>query len=287
MNTPDSTESNVIHPVGNTVPNPAYPVPPGGLTPDLKLAQWPAQQGASIQVMPDPGKPDPINYQLVGDPTMGGYEPGNPAPPAPNLAGVDGWPPPVSALAPGAHMFPGVSSSPIAPQYGQPDRSEPSLQTANLADDGISFEPRKEFDPDPAHPDLSSYNHPYGLAFHNTGGVADLFKPDPVLADLTRPDIPANAGGQGRAVAPTVRNLRAPDPLVPDLQNPQLEQAVHMLDRPGDLAPDALSVVKTDPTAQSALDVPYNQSFADASGMNSTRRRHFDLMIKGLQSEEQ
>lgn len=279
MNTPDSTESKFVNPISNNVPNPAYPTPPGGLTPDLKLAQWPAQQGASIQPMPDPGKPDPINYQLVGDPVMGGYEPSNPAPAAPNLAGVEGWPPAVSSLVPAGGMFPGVSGHIIGPQYGRPDTSEPALQMANLAADGISFEPRKEFDPDPVNPDLESYNKPMGLAFHNvTGDVNDLLRPDPVLADLLHPDLPDGIR--------TVSHPLAPDPLLPDLQDPQLNQAVHMLDRPGDLDPHALHVMDGDPTVQAASDVPYKQSFMDASGINTTRRRHFDLLVNGLNAEE-
>jgi len=279
MNTPDSTESNLIIPVGNNVPNPAYPAPPGGLIPDLKLAQWPAQQGASIQAMPDPGKPDPIDYQLVGDPTMGGYEPGNPAPAAPNLAGVDGWPPAAASLVPANTMFPGTKGAVILPEYGQPNMSEPPLHTAHLADDGISFEPRQEFDPDPLLPDLTSYNRPIGLAMHNiTGDTNDLLRPDPVLADLLHPDLPDGIA--------TVHHLLAPDPLVPDLQDPTLDQAVHMLHRPGELDTRALDVMNGDPTAQAASGVPYAQSFIDASGMNTTRRRHFDLLLHGLNAEE-
>ena len=155
MNTPDSSGSIYVQ-LPKNVPNPAYPNPPGGLTPDLQLAGWPGKPSASIQPMPDPGKPDPMSYQLVGDPMCGGYEPSNPAPTPPNLAGVDGWPPAASSLVPSDGMFPGAARNVIAPQYGQPDFSQPSLQMANLANDGISFEPRQEFDPDPLVPDLTS-----------------------------------------------------------------------------------------------------------------------------------
>ena len=281
MNTPDGRESNHIKPTDNHVPNPAYPTPPGGSIPDLNLAQWPNQQGASIQPMPDPGKPEPKSYVLSGDPANGGVDPANPVPPAPNLAGVGGWPPDASALVPAGTMFPGVGGWPIAPQYVSPDFGQPVLQTANLAADGISFEPRNEFDPDPGYPDLQEYNRPYGLTIHNvTGRAADIWKPDPVLGDLTQPELPDG-------IVPVRRNLDQPDPLLPDLQNPQMDQQVHMLDRPGDLDPHALDIMNVDPTAQSASTVPYAQSFIDASGMNNARRRHFDLLVNGLNAEEQ
>ena len=98
MNEIDSTGSVYVVP-SNPAPSPAYPLPPGGQIPNLGLAVGPAA-GPGLQPMPDPGRPDPINYTLVGDPYMGGYEPSNPAPAAPNLAGVDGWPPPASSLVP-------------------------------------------------------------------------------------------------------------------------------------------------------------------------------------------
>jgi hypothetical protein len=265
MNNFDSTESQNIFSLTNNVPNPAYPNPPGGQTPDLQLAQWPNMSGASFQPMPDPGKPDPMDYALVGDPCMGGVDPSNSTPPAPNLAGADGWP------------LPSYNPDMYQPDYGMPDGSEPVLKTANLADDGISFEPRAEYEPDPMNPDLTSYNQPYGLTIHNPT-VADLYKPDPVTGDLSQPDIP---GG-----IVTLRDPFAPDPLVPDLQNPQLSQDVHMVGRPGEMADDAVTSMKNDPLMQSALAVPYEQSFSDGSGMNTTRRRHLDLMAHGLQDVE-
>ena len=119
-----------------------------------------------------------------------------------------------------------------------------------------------------------------GLTIHNvTGDTNDLLRPDPVLADLLHPDLPDGIA--------THRHLLAPDPLVPDLQDPTLDQAVHMLDRPGDLDSRALNVMSGDPTTQATSGVPYAQSFMDASGMNNTRRRHFDLMMNGLKAEEQ
>jgi hypothetical protein len=276
MNTPDSTESSHIQPLGNSVPNPAYPSPPGGNIPDLNLAGWP-QSGSSIQVMPDPGKPMPVEYPLVGDPTCAGYEPSNPSPSAPNLAGVNGWSPSPASLMPDGGMFPGGygTHTIIQPDYGVPSSNQPSLQSMSV-EPAVSLDVAAEFQPDPMHPDLTAYNRPYGLDFHNTGGVSDLFKPDPVLQDLTNPDIP-------NGISPVIRNLDQPDPDVPDLQNPQLTPDVHMTTRPGDLDPSALSTMHQDPTVQST--VPYPQSHMDGSvaTMNNRRRRHFDLLTSGLE----
>ncbi len=279
MNTPDSTESIYVQP-SNPVPDPAFPIPPGGSMPDLNLASWPNQQSASVQAMPDPGKPEPMNYTLTGDPTMGGVDPANPAPPAPNLAGIDGWPPSVSSLAPDDSMLPDQVGEVIAPQYGMPDFSELGLQPFNLVTPGVHLDIPAEFEADPLVPDLTSYNRPYGLNVHNiTGDTADLWRPDPVLADLIQPDIPDG-------IVPVISHLDQPDPLLPDLQNPQFTPGVHMLDRPGDLDARAQGIMSLDPTVQSASSVPYNQNFMDVSGINATRRRHLDLMTNGFQSEE-
>ncbi len=276
MNTPDSTESFDVKPIGNQVPNPAYPAPPGGQTPDLALAVWPNQQGASIQPMPDPGKPDPVDYVLSGDPALGGVEPSNPAPPAPNLAGVDGWPPAPSSLVPNARLFPGQTTDTIQPDYGKPDTGELGLQPFSPPTPGVHLDVPAEFEADPLMPDLTSYNRPYGLTIHNiTDDTADLWRPDPALADLTQPEI-------SNGIAPVIRHPDQPEPLLPDLQNPQLQPDTQMLDRPGDLDARALSTMNLDPTVQSANSVPYNQSFMDASGLNDTRRRHLDLLQDGL-----
>jgi hypothetical protein len=60
-----------------------------------------------------------------------------------------------------------------------------------------------------------------------------------------------------------------------------------MSTRPGDLDASALGTLAADPTAQSTNLIPYNQSFIDGSDLNNRRRRHFDLMMNSLQSEEQ
>jgi hypothetical protein len=177
-------------------------------------------------------------------------------------------------------MFPDQSRNAIEPDYGVPDGGQPGLQPFKLITPGVHLDVPAEFEADPLMPDLTSYNRPYGLAVHNvTGDAADLWRPDPVLADLMQPDIPDG-------ITPVMRNLDQPDPLLPDLQDPQLQPDVHMLDRPGDLDARAFGAMNVDPAIQSARSVPYKQSFMDAAGMNNTRRRHLDLLQDGLHRVE-
>jgi hypothetical protein len=59
-----------------------------------------------------------------------------------------------------------------------------------------------------------------------------------------------------------------------------------MTERPGDLAPSALEQMHQSPAYQQFGTVPYNQVFMDQSGVNSTRRRHYDLLMHGLDTVE-
>lgn len=279
MNTFDSVPSIFVVDDSNDVLNPAYPMPPGGGIPDLNLAGWPNQQGDSIQVMPDPGKPPPMEYTLVGDPCMGGYEPSNSTRPAPNLAGIDGTP----LVTPGDALDRSGNSPMqiVQPDYIEPDWSSlhPNVQPFNLVAPGIHLDVAAEYAPDPMHPNLTSYNRPVGLNIHNlTGNTTDLWKPDPVLADLLQPDLP-----DGIQV---MHQFDQPDPLVPDLQQPQLTPNVVMQTRPGELAPNAIPTLHASPTYKDQSDVPYGNSFMDQNGMNTRRRRHMDILMHGLDSEE-
>jgi hypothetical protein len=246
--------------------------------PDLNLAGvdgWSVASGSSFQAMPDPGKPAPMEYQLSGSPDLGGVDPANPVPPAPNLAGVAGFPTPQElADGPGEGSIYNPSSD-----YGMPDMCMPSLQLANVADDGISFEPRAEFDADPALPDLSEYAKPYGLDIRNLPGEGSgLFAHDPLLDDLLDYDMP-----NGVQVK---RNPLDADPALPDLQQPQLSQDVTMDARPADLAPDALDTMHQAPQYQQLDGKTYPSVYMDQSGMNNRRSREFTLMMKGLDAEE-
>jgi hypothetical protein len=252
---------------------PQHPLPPGARIPDLNLAGADGLNVASghgFQPMPDPGRPAPYVPELHGSPDLGGIDPAQPIPRL-NLAGVDGVPAPAQLARPAPAVL-------HQPDYGAPNMTQPSLQMTNVADDGVSFEPRTEFEPDPLLPDLDEYARPYGLDIHNVqGDGSDLLTPDPLLGDLLDYDVPG-----GVAIS---RDPLAPDPLLPDLQAPQLSQEVHMSERPGDLAAGALDQMHLSPTYQQLGGVPYSSVFMDQSGMNSARRRHFDLLMGGLDDE--
>ena len=166
------------------------------------------------------------------------------------------------------------------PDFGVPDFSVPALKPGDLSTPGIALDVFGEFDADPAVPDLTEYSRPEGLDIHNLQGDGPaMFRPDPLLDDLLDYDVPGGASVQ--------HDPTSPDPLVPDLQHPQLTPGVEMMSRPGDLAPEALDVMHAQLTYQQLDDVPYSQVFMDQSGMNTTRRRHMDLLMHGLDSEEQ
>ncbi len=254
------------------LPAPQHPLPPGGHMPQLNLAGadgFNVASGYSIQSMPDPGKPDPYTPVLHGSPDMGGIDPETPIPML-NLAGVEGVPPPSQLVRPAPNQV-------NTPDFGEPDFSRPELQPYDLTEPGINYAYGSEFAPDPVLPDLNEYRHPYGLDVHNQR-PADLFTPDPLVGDLLDYDQP-----NGISV---LRDPQDPDPLLPDLQQPQLIQDVHMAERPGDLDPSALEQMHQSPAYQEFGTVSYNQVFMDQSGINSTQRRHYDLLMRGLDEEE-
>jgi hypothetical protein len=163
------------------------------------------------------------------------------------------------------------------PDFGKPDFSQPGLQSYDLTEPGINYTPSSEFAPDPLLPDLAEYHHPYGLDVYNQG-PADLFTPDPLMGALLDNNLP-----NGLTV---LRDPQEPDPLLPDLQHAQFTQEVHMTERPGDLASSALEQMHQSPICQQFGTVPYNQVFMDQSGVNSSQRRHYDLLMHGLDTVE-
>ncbi len=257
--------------------------------PDLNLAGsdgFNIASGYSIQRQPDPGKPAPYIPELHGSPALGGVDPNAPVPVL-NLAGVEGVPPP-------SQLVRSMPDNTIhLPDSDRPDFSQPALKLAAGNTPAITFEQRAEFAADPMLPDLDTYRQPYGLDIHNLAGVSNssllpgddspnplvqsLFKPDPLLADLLNYELPSGAS--------VCRDPLAPDPLVPDLQQPQMFPDVVMRNRPGDLDPDALQQMHLQPLYKQLDGVPYAQVFMDQSGMNTTQRRHYDLLISGLDSE--
>ena len=163
-----------------------------------------------------------------------------------NLAGAQGIPA-VSKIA-SAAMPPSTN----APTFTGPDTEVPKLAPYDLIEPGIDLHAAL-----PAAsllPDLTEYTHPHGL------------------------DILQDASLQ--------REMTQSDPLLPDLQHPDLTQQAHMAERPGDLAADALHAMHMDLTYQQLDTKTYPEVFIDQSGSNTTRSRHMDLLMHGLDEEE-
>jgi hypothetical protein len=252
---------------------PAHPLPPGGHMPDLNLAGsdgFNVASDQSIQSQPDPAKPVPYVPVLSGSPDLGGIDPAMPVPML-NLAGVEGVPTPAQLARPT------TDNTIHQPDFGLPDFTQPELQPQGTATSGISFEHQAAFSADPMLPDLTEYHRPYGLDIHNLNDDGNaIFRPDPLLSGLLDYEVPSGA---------TIsHDPLASDPLVPDLQQPQMALDVEMQERPGDLDPDALQQLHIQPLYQQLGGIPYNQVFMNQSGMNSRQRRHNDLLMGGLDS---
>ena len=101
---------------------------------------------------------------------------------------------------------------------------------------------------------------------------------DPQTADLLQYDTPSG-------LAINHSPLMA-DPLVPDLQNPDLTQQVHMTERPGDLDCSALGVMDGTATGRVVARKDYPTVMMDQVGMNNTRSRRMTLLMDGLHDEE-
>lgn len=246
--------------------DPAHPTPPGGSLPDLNLAESPGfnvASGVSYQPMPTPVKPDIVWPTAFGNPDMGGTDPENPSPPAPNLAGVGG----------------GVDF----PEDGaihQPDYMEPNWASMNkpliggsndIASANLNYSYGSEFAPDPENPDLTDYCHPRGMDFHQIT-QADMFKPDPQTGDLIDYEQPGGIHVLDHPIDP--------DPQLPDLQDPQFSLDIQMQGRPGEMDPGALDEMKG-PDYQEVKGVSYDKSYM-VQGGSSRRSRHLDLMMHGL-----
>jgi len=187
-----------------------------------------------------------------------------------NLAGEKGFPTPSDVANPSR------SDEINTPTFTAPNFSVPDVKPFDLTGPGLDHVP--PFQPDPHIGDLLQFDQPEGLV---TMAATDLgqniLQPDPMAPDLGDYDRPAGLDMPG---------IMTVDPALPDLQSPQLTQDVQMMDRPGDLAPGALDVMALSHTFQQVEQSNYPDVFYDANGANTTRRRHFELMMRGLGAEE-
>lgn len=191
-----------------------------------------------------------------------------------NLAGVQGVPSP--------HMLAQSQGTPAInlPDFGTQNYDIPPMKPYDLTEPGITYMP--EFAADPALPDLDAYTHPFGLDLS-----MQHMDVDPLLAS----DVPTSSEitdslypGLGFSTLNVQHNVTDADPLVPDLQFPDLTQQVQMPadERPGDLDPSALHVLHATPSYQQASDSTYPETWMDQRDTNSTRSRHLSLLNDGL-----
>lgn len=183
-----------------------------------------------------------------------------------NLAGAQGAPSPDEIARP--------SSAPAtnAPTFSLPNMTVPPLSTHDLTEPAVDHIPALTLDP--TLPTLIPDDRPDGLDI--SSGISTVITvPDPIMSF----DIPQN--GQE-----TTHSLLQPDPLLPDLQHPELELPVHMQDRPGELDASALHVLHLDATYKQLADKSYPGVFMDQKEANTTRVRRQSLLMRGLTGEE-
>lgn len=192
-----------------------------------------------------------------------------------NLAGVQGVPSPQMLAQPTS--VPAI----LLPDFGTQDYDVPAMKPYDLTSPGITYMP--EFAADPALPDLNAYAHPYALDMSMQGMNADpqLAHDVPTQAEVTDSLYP----GLGFSTLLVQHTLPGIDPLIPDLQFPELTQQTHMPadERPGDLDSSALDVMHATLSYQQASDTSYPEAWMDSRDINTTRSRHLSLLNDGLE----
>lgn len=255
---------------------PGYPSVAGQSQPDLNLAGLtppPVEHMPPvIQSMATPpqnlGVPALSTNNPLQDMLMLGIDPTIPFNPL-NLAGNDEL-----AQSPASLVRP-IDQTPInQPTFYEPHVEVPPLQKDfDLVIPGIDMELHAE------HlavdlPQLTDPVHPHGLFMLDHLAMRD-------------PTLPMQPPDQHNGLEPMSQDPWAPDPMLPDLQHPDLSQEVLMQDRPADLATGALDDMHNTLTYQQLDNVPYKQAFMDQRGTNTTHRRHMDLLMRGLDAEEE
>jgi len=129
--------------------------------------------------------------------------------------------------------------------------------------------------PDPSLSGLLSLDPPGGL---------DLIvaSRSPLALDPTAPGLDEYTWPAGQVI----QAITTPDPMLPDLRQPDLEQQVHMLHRPGDLATGALDEMHRDATYQRLPTDQYRELWMQQAGDNQARERHMGMRMRGLDREE-
>lgn len=160
-----------------------------------------------------------------------------------------------------------------APTFSKPFPAVPATRPFDLTGPGIDA--IAPFAANPATGDLLQFDRPRGVFI-----VAASEMPmtaDPVAPDLALYDRPAGLEMPGPLMV---------DPALPDLQHPALEQEVEMPDRPGDLAPDALAMLRDLPAYEQLPDTHSKALWMAQQGNNSAHERRLGMLMLGLDREE-
>ncbi|HVT97045.1 MAG TPA: hypothetical protein VHE33_06025 [Acidobacteriaceae bacterium] len=158
-----------------------------------------------------------------------------------------------------------------APTFDAPEMGVPGLRAGDLTGPGIDHV--GEFEPDPHTGDLLQFAQPGGLEIH---AASTRLTSDPMLPDLGEYDRPAGL---------EMLNEMMPDPTLPDLQQPQLEQNVHMIGRPGDLASDAMKAGADEVEKEDVPSGDYKEMWMQQHGRATHRTRHMKMLTTGLHEE--
>jgi hypothetical protein len=160
-----------------------------------------------------------------------------------------------------------------APTFSGPFPDVPSTRPFDLTGPGIDA--IAPFEADPGTGDLLQFDRPRGVLMLTASEM-------PMLADPMAPDVALYDRPAG-LVLPGPLQV---DPALPDLQHPSLEQEVEMQDRPGDLAPGALAMMRDLPAYEQLPDASSKALWMAQQGNNSAHERRLGMLMLGLEQEE-
>lgn len=255
---------------------PPYPASAGQVMPDLNLAGVSTPQtslaGGNFTdstppqniAVPPLSTTDPYgDMHLLGiDPAVNYFEL--------NLAGNAL---PIADPASLARATPPAPERGNAPTFSEPFTSVPPIRAFDLTSPGIDA--LAPFAADPATGDLLQFDRPHGLFILAASELP--MTPDPMMPDLNLYDRPAGLD---------FPNGMTVDPALPDLQHPTLDQQVEMPDRPTDLAPEALTMMRGLPAYEQLTGDNDKALWMAQQGNNAARERHLGMLMLGLDREE-
>ncbi len=159
-----------------------------------------------------------------------------------------------------------------APTFSGPFPAVPTTRPFDLTGPGIDA--IAPFEANPATGDLAQFDRPRGVFIL---AASELPMMAALAPDLALYDRPAGLEMPGPLMV---------DPALPDLQHPTLDQAVEMPDRPGDLAPDALAMMRDLPAYEQLPGTSSKALWMAQQGNNSAHERRLGMLMLGLDLEE-